>query len=72
MLTKTEDQVFADIERRLAARFAAVPLPQVATVLGDTRVLFAHSKVRDFVPLLVERRAIRELSHMTAANPIGV
>jgi hypothetical protein len=65
MVTKTEEQIFTEIEHRLAAKFAAVPSSQVTTVLGNTRNLFSDSKIRDFIPLLVERRATRELSRIT-------
>jgi hypothetical protein len=64
MVSKSEAQAFLEIEDRLSARFSSVPQARVATVVGDARELFSGSRVRDFVPLLVERRASGELTRM--------
>lgn len=65
MVTNAEEQIFAEIQYRLAAKFAAIPPAQVATVVSDSRKLFLDSKIRDFIPLLVERRANVELLRMS-------
>lgn len=65
-MTKTEEQIFAEIADHLSAKYSDVSSTRVAAVINDTRNLFSDSKIRDFIPLLVERRASRELSTTTA------
>jgi hypothetical protein len=43
-----------DVERRLAQKYAELPHDHVAGVVQRVCVRFDQSKVRDFVPLLVE------------------
>ena len=62
MSAKTEKQVFTEIESSLTAKFADLPPARVTTIIEDARDQFAGSTIRDFVPLLVERRAGEELS----------
>ena len=64
MSAKTEEQVFTEIESRLTAKFADLPRARVTTVIAGARDQFAHSTIRDFVPLLVERRAEEELTRL--------
>jgi hypothetical protein len=61
---KTEEQVFNEIESRLTAKFADLPPARVTTVIDGAREQFAGSTIRDFVPLLVERRADDELTRL--------
>jgi hypothetical protein len=53
---------------RLAQKFAQLPDDQVAGVVERVYARFSHSKLRDFVPLLVERRAEEELINSTAGH----
>ena len=66
MAAKTEEQVFTEIETRLTAKFADLPPARVTTVIDGARQQFADSTIRDFVPLLVERRAEEELARQLA------
>jgi len=66
MAAKTEEQVFTEIETRLTAKFADLPQARVTTVIDVARRQFADSTIRDFVPLLVERRAEEELARQLA------
>ena len=68
MAAKTEEQVFTEIETRLTAKFADLPPARVTTVIDGARQQFADSTIRDFVPLLVERRAEEELARQLADN----
>ncbi|KAB7760881.1 hypothetical protein A5630_29060 [Mycolicibacterium mucogenicum] len=68
MAAKTEEQVFTEIETRLTAKFADLPPARVATVIDGARRQFADSTIRDFVPLLVERRAEEELARQLAGD----
>ena len=51
-----------DVERRMLNEYAHLPEVQVSQVIAQAHHRFANSPIRDFVPLLVERRARAELS----------
>ncbi|MDR3664121.1 MAG: hypothetical protein P4L86_27670 [Mycobacterium sp.] len=70
MVTKSEQQAFVEIESRLAAKFSTISSTQVAATIGNAREQFADSKIRDFVPLLVERRAEHELGRLLAGTAV--
>lgn len=61
MRTKSEDELIADVEDRLVKRFTTVPPRRVSDAVETARHRFDGSTIRDFVPLLVERRATGEL-----------
>ena len=71
MAAKTEEQVFTEIETRLTAKFAELPPARVTTVIDGARQQFADSTIRDFVPLLVERRAEEELARQLAGDSVS-
>lgn len=50
------------VVERLAAAFGDLPVEDVETVVRTTHERFRDSTVREFVPLLVERRSRAELS----------
>ena len=56
------------VEHRLAQKYAELPHDHVAGVVQHAYARFNKSKLRDFVPLLVERRAGDELARSTAAQ----
>ncbi|WP_369829981.1 three-helix bundle dimerization domain-containing protein [Mycobacterium sp. 1465703.0] len=45
------------VQRRLAQKFAEVPRDDIAGIVQREYQRFKQSKLRDFIPLLVERRA---------------
>jgi hypothetical protein len=62
------------VEHRLAQKYAELPHDHVARVVQHVYARFHHSKLREFVPLLVERRAAEQLArstmvHEAVANP---
>ena len=59
------------VERRLAQKYAEFPHDHVAAVVQHVYAGFNQSKLRDYVPLLVERRA-REVPARSAAAPVAV
>ncbi|ABK72691.1 three-helix bundle dimerization domain-containing protein [Mycolicibacterium smegmatis] len=61
MRTKSEDELIADVEDRLVKRFTTVPPRRVSDAVETARHRFDDSTIRDFVPLLVERRVTTEL-----------
>jgi len=52
------------VEHRLAQKYAELPHAHVAGVVEHGYARFHQSKLRDFVPLLVERRAGEELARV--------
>jgi hypothetical protein len=62
----SEQLLIADIERRLTSKYARISPHQISTTVQNARARFDHSRIRDFVPLLVERHARAELAKLTA------
>lgn len=56
------------VQRRLAQKFAQLPHINVVAVVEHTYGRFDHCALRDFVPLLVERRASEELARSTSSG----
>jgi hypothetical protein len=67
----SEDTLLADIERRLVDEFPYVAPAAVNTLIREEHARFETSQIRDFVPLLVEKRARRELKHTPSISPDG-
>ena len=67
-LVVQERETLHRIVERLLPRFPELPAEYVeAAVVGRYRD-FEHSRVRDFVPVLVERRAREDLENVATAN----
>lgn len=64
-----ERVLIGDVERRLANKYAALPHDHVAAVVQHAYARFQSSRVRDFIPLLVERRADEELEELSVLRP---
>jgi hypothetical protein len=58
---REERAAIDDIERRLTDKYAAFSADYVAAVVEHLYARFRSSRVRNFIPLLVERRADEEL-----------
>ncbi|WP_428341902.1 three-helix bundle dimerization domain-containing protein [Mycobacterium sp.] len=58
-----------DVERRLAEKYSALPMDHVATVVRHAYSHFNSSRVRGFIPLLVQRRADGELEELSVLRP---
>jgi CRISPR/Cas system-associated exonuclease Cas4 (RecB family) len=56
------------VQRRLAQKYAELPHDHVAAVVQRVYARFNQSTVRDYVPLLVERRAREELTRSTGGR----
>ena len=61
-----EQRLISQIADRLARRHAAVPESEVSEVVAAEHKRFDRKPIRDFVPLLVERRAAEQLTNRTA------
>ena len=64
MLRKSESDRIDEVERRLVRKFAQLPVGLIATAVEDAYLRFEDSLIRDYVPLLVERRAHNELARL--------
>jgi hypothetical protein len=58
----SEQMMLADVKQRLVNAYAELPPDRVSTAIDNARARFDTSPIRDFVPLLVERRARAELA----------
>ncbi|WP_368568798.1 three-helix bundle dimerization domain-containing protein [Mycolicibacterium fortuitum] len=58
----SEQQQIAAVEARLGAQYPTIDPTVIAQAVHHACGCFAAAPVRDFVPLLVERRARRELA----------
>jgi hypothetical protein len=58
------------VEHRLAQKYSEVPHDRVSAVVQRVYARFNQSTVRDYVPLLVERRAREELIRSTAGQAV--
>lgn len=63
----SEAALIEDVRQRLLRKYRDVSRDQVFTVVADAHARFTDSRVRDFVPLLVERRATEELARQADA-----
>lgn len=61
--------MLVDVERRLAEKYSTVPLDHVAAVVRHAYSQFQGSRVRDFIPLLVQRRADEDLEELSVLRP---
>ena len=65
----SEDLLIAEVERRLTNKYAHIPADQVSAAVQRVWAQFEQSPIRDFVPLLVERRVSAELA--TLEEPVA-
>lgn len=64
-ITAEEQRALDEIRTRLAAKFPAVDPSDIESAVADAHRRFDSGRIRDFVPLFVERDA---LSRLTAAH----
>lgn len=69
----SEQLLITEIEERLTSKYAQmISRDQISAAVQNARTRLEHSRIRDFVPLLVERRARAELAKLSepvAASP---
>jgi hypothetical protein len=53
----SEAALIDEVHQRLVSKFSHVPKEQISVTVAQAHARFEHSRVRDFIPLLVERRA---------------
>lgn len=52
-----EEKAIGEIAQRLQERFPAASAEAIRAAIDDARLSFTGAKVRDFVPVLVEKEA---------------
>jgi hypothetical protein len=57
----SEETLLGEIQRRLLGEFPSVSPLAVDTLIRNEHARFEASRIRDFVPLFVEKRARRDL-----------
>jgi hypothetical protein len=72
VLETGERMMIDEIERRLASKYAQLPPDRVAAAIRNAHSQFERSKIRDFVPLLVERLARAELSKAATSPAVDL
>jgi hypothetical protein len=68
-MPQEERALIGDVERRLAKKYAALPEDHIAAVVRHAYARFQSSRVRGFIPLLVERRADEDLEELSVLRP---
>ena len=68
-MPQEERALIHDVQRRLADKYNSLPVDHVAAVVQHAYARFHSSRVRDFIPLLVERRADEELEELSVLTP---
>ncbi|MBV8929553.1 MAG: hypothetical protein JO152_10560 [Mycobacteriaceae bacterium] len=64
MIDKGEQTRMTDLVERLAKNYPTLPVDTVVEVVRDMYAAFNGSRVREFVPLFVERRAHAALTEL--------
>jgi hypothetical protein len=67
----SEQLLIAEVQRRLTSKYARLPPDQISTAIESAHARFDQSRIRDFVPLLVERRARAELAKAREQEPVA-
>jgi hypothetical protein len=68
-MPQEERVLIGEVERRLASKYTALPHDHVSAVVQYAYARFQSSRVRDYIPLLVERRADEELEELSVLRP---
>lgn len=69
VLRETEIRALRAVVERLARRFPDQPLAVIEDVVAYEHSLLAESRVRDYIPLLVERAAKLRLASPVFPSP---
>lgn len=66
----SETLLIANLEDRLTSTYPHIPADRVVSAIRAATARFDDSPIRDFVPLLVERRARAQLDHATIGTSL--
>lgn len=62
------DRSIDEVTDRVLAKFPGQPVDSVRTLVVRTHGQYAQSRIRDFVPVLVEREVVDELRRSVAGT----
>lgn len=65
----SEQTSVAAVQARLTSKYPHFSPDEIAATVARVHARFDRSRIRDYVPLLVERRARAELSSAPTASP---
>jgi hypothetical protein len=65
MADVTDDKIVDEVVGRLATRYPGLGTDLIAKRAWDALRAFVNPTIRDFLPLLVERRVVRELKSVS-------
>ena len=68
-MPREELALIDDVERRLAEKYSALPTGHVAAVVRHAYSQLRSSRVRGFIPLLVQWRADEDLEELSVLRP---
>ena len=63
MANLSEQVALRQLEDRLSSVYVDIPTDRIQSAMRSAQARFEDSKIRDFVPLLVERRVRAELAN---------
>jgi hypothetical protein len=64
LMADNEDARYAGLVERLSSTYPTLSTDTVTEVVDDMRDAFANSRIREYVPLFVERRARTALTEL--------
>jgi hypothetical protein len=67
-VTPREEQAIELLTQRLQQRFSTLPPDRIEDTVQVHYRRFDNSRIRDFVPIFVERNAREDLSHLSVAG----
>jgi hypothetical protein len=63
MASLSEQAALEQLEERMSSTFTELPADRIQSALRSAHARFEDSKIRDFIPLLVERRVRADLAN---------
>ena len=67
-----EQAQIGDVADRLAQKYSSVPSPTVVELVRGLHGTFAEARIREFVPMFVERRARTALDKLAVTYSQGM
>lgn len=64
MAPEEEQRAVAEVVERLLKRFPTMPAQRVTNVVDSISATFREARIRDYIPILIEREARDHLAHL--------
>ena len=72
MIELSEQTIMDHVVVRLAQRYPALPEATIVEVVRQNHARFDSRRVRDYIPLFVERGATEQLARLDAADRLAL